>query len=210
MFSCRTRGFCPSCHAKRIDDSRLTEIFAREILTMLVRKELLSPEWAERILSWPHSGFNVHSLVRAKTKIEAERLGKYMLRPVLALERLTFLEPEGKVGYRWGRDGAGQETEVMDYLSGHGPLLRALRERPHLLIIWSWRLWRIGLNLVVLMASMRAAFACSCAGRPAGGRFGLYSWRRVCGSMSAAEESGDYFYRPNMLFGLDFRIFRCH
>jgi len=29
-----------------------------------------------------------------------------MLRPVLALERLTFLEPEGKVGYRWGRDGA--------------------------------------------------------------------------------------------------------
>jgi hypothetical protein len=56
------------------------------------------------------------SLVRAKTKPEAERVGKYMLRPVLALERLTFLEPEGKVGYRWGRDGAGQETEVMDYL----------------------------------------------------------------------------------------------
>ncbi len=56
------------------------------------------------------------SLVRAKTKPEAERVGKYMLRPVLALERLTFLEPEGKVSYRWGRDGAGQETEVMDYL----------------------------------------------------------------------------------------------
>jgi hypothetical protein len=29
---------------------------------------------------------------------------------VLALERLTILEPEDKVGYRWGRDGAGQET----------------------------------------------------------------------------------------------------
>ena len=54
------------------------------------------------------------SLVRAKTKPEAERVGKYMIRPVLALERLTFLEPEGKVGYRWGRDGAEQET--MDYL----------------------------------------------------------------------------------------------
>jgi hypothetical protein len=100
----------------QIDDLRLAEIFAREVLAMLVRKELLSPEWAERILSWPHSGFNVHSLVRAKTKIEAERVGKYMLRPVLALERLTFLELEGKVGYRWGRDGPGQETEVMDYL----------------------------------------------------------------------------------------------
>ena len=54
------------------------------------------------------------SLVRAKTKPEAERVGKHMLRPVLALERLTFLKPEGKVGYRWGRDGAEQET--MDYL----------------------------------------------------------------------------------------------
>ena len=30
--------------------------------------------------------------------------------------RLSFLEQEGKVGYRWGRDGAEQETEVMDYL----------------------------------------------------------------------------------------------
>ena len=83
----------------RIDDSRLAELFGREVLAMLVRKELLSPEWAERILSWPHTGFNVHSLVRAKTKPEAERVGKYMIRPVLALERLTFLEPEGKVGY---------------------------------------------------------------------------------------------------------------
>jgi len=121
----------------RIDDSRLTEIFAREVLAMLVRKELLSQKWAELILSWPHSGFNVHSLVRAKTKPEAERVGKDMLRPVLALERLTFLEPEGKVGYRRGRDGAEQETEVMDYLSGHGPLLRPLCERPYLSIIRS-------------------------------------------------------------------------
>jgi len=46
---------------------------------MLVRKELLSQEWAERILSWPHSGFKVHRLVRAKTKIEAERLGEIII-----------------------------------------------------------------------------------------------------------------------------------
>ena len=43
----------------RIDDLRLAEIFAREVLAMLVRKKLLSQEWVERILSWPHSGFNV-------------------------------------------------------------------------------------------------------------------------------------------------------
>jgi len=83
----------------RIDDSRLAEVFAREVLAMLVRKELLSPEWAERILSWRHTDFNVHSLVRAKTKSEAELVGEYMIRPLLSLERLAFLEPEGKVGY---------------------------------------------------------------------------------------------------------------
>jgi len=59
----------------RIDDARLAEIFAREVPADLVRKELLSPEWAERILSWWHTGLNVHSLVRAKTK--AVRVGRY-------------------------------------------------------------------------------------------------------------------------------------
>ena len=37
-----------------------------------------------------------------------------MTRPVLSLERLSFLEPEAKVGYRYGPDRAEQET--MDYL----------------------------------------------------------------------------------------------
>ena len=64
----------------RFDDSRLAEFFAREVLSDLVRKELLSPEWAERILSWRHTGFSVHSRVRARTKREAERVGKYMIR----------------------------------------------------------------------------------------------------------------------------------
>jgi hypothetical protein len=84
------------------------------VLSFLVGREILSPEWAERILSWRHTGFNVHSLVRTKTKPEAERVGKYMIRPLLSLDRLSFLEPEGKIGYRWGRGGAEQER--MDYL----------------------------------------------------------------------------------------------
>ena len=39
---------------------------------------------------------------------------KYMIRLLPALDRLFFLEQEGKVGYCWGREGAEQET--MDYL----------------------------------------------------------------------------------------------
>ncbi len=44
----------------RLDDARLADIFAREVLALLVSKGLLSPEWVERILSWRHTGFNVH------------------------------------------------------------------------------------------------------------------------------------------------------
>jgi hypothetical protein len=98
----------------RLDDSRLAELFAREVLGFLVRKELLSPEWADRLLSWRHTGFNVHSRVRAKTKAEAERVGKYMIPPLLSLERLSFSEKEGQVCYRYGKDG--QEMERLDYL----------------------------------------------------------------------------------------------
>jgi len=77
---------------------------------MLVGKELLSPERVERLLSWRHSWFNVHGLVRTETKAKAERVREYMIRPGVSLERLAFLEPEGRVGYRLGRDDEGQET----------------------------------------------------------------------------------------------------
>jgi len=92
----------------------MTELFGREVLAALVRKELLSPEWAERLLSWRHTEFSVHSRVRAKTKTETERVGKDMIRPLLSLERLSFPEKEAKVCYRYGKKP--EEVERMDYL----------------------------------------------------------------------------------------------
>ncbi len=74
-FSCKTRAFCPSCHAKRLEEwgewmreTLLLDVPHRQVLAFLIGRELLSPEWSERILSWRHTGFNVHSRVRAKTK----------------------------------------------------------------------------------------------------------------------------------------------
>jgi hypothetical protein len=98
----------------RVDDSRLAGLFARDVLTTLVHKELLSAEWAERLLSWRHTGFNVHSRVRAKTKTEAERVGKYMIRPRLSLDRLSLDERAAQVCYRFGKDVG--EVERVDYL----------------------------------------------------------------------------------------------
>jgi hypothetical protein len=56
-----------------------------------------NPEENSKVLK-RHTGFSVYSRVRAKTKPEAERVGKYMIRPLLALELLFFLEARGKGG----------------------------------------------------------------------------------------------------------------
>jgi len=76
-------------------------MFAREVFALLLREELISEAMVEKIMGWRHSGFSVHSQVRAKTREEAERVGKYMIRPLLSLERLSFSEKEGQVTVRY-------------------------------------------------------------------------------------------------------------
>jgi len=79
----------------RIDDSRLAKLFGREVLADLVGRELLSPEWADRLLSWRHTGFNVHSRVRARTKREDRIIDHLKLRFVAEMPsppQLAFQE----------------------------------------------------------------------------------------------------------------------
>jgi len=92
----------------------ITDFFSREVFALLLREELISEALVEKIAGWGHSGFSVHSKVRAKNRQEAERVGKYMIRPLLSLERLSLDEREGKVGYRYGEKP--EEVERMDYL----------------------------------------------------------------------------------------------
>ena len=101
-------------HVASFQDSLLAEFFKREVFALLLRQELISEALVEKIAGWRHSGFSVHSKVKAKTRKEAERVGKYMIRPLLSLERLSLDEREAKVCYRYG-EGA-EEVERMDYL----------------------------------------------------------------------------------------------
>jgi len=129
MFSCRTRGFCPivPCQADRrvgrVDEGGtyagcppppgcLHRAQDAAVFALLLSEELISEAMVEKIAGWRHSGFSVHSKVRAPTREEAERVGKYMIRPLLSLERLSFSEKDGKVSYRCGK----QDEERMDYL----------------------------------------------------------------------------------------------
>jgi len=55
---------------------------------------LINLELVEKIHSWHHTGFNVYSKVRATSKRDAERVGKYMIRSLLSLN-LIFIVIQG-------------------------------------------------------------------------------------------------------------------
>jgi hypothetical protein len=92
----------------------MAEFFKHEVFSLLLGEELISEALVEKIAGWRHSGFSVHSKVRAQTRQEAEQVGKYIIRSLLSLERLSFSEKEDKVCYRYGEEA--EELERMDYL----------------------------------------------------------------------------------------------
>jgi hypothetical protein len=100
------------------NDETLTRIFAHEVLASLVSKYLIGPEIREKILSWRHTGFNVHSKVRSTTSQDARRVARYMAKPVLALGRLSFDETQGKVIYQYGDcDTEHMEMDYLDFIA---------------------------------------------------------------------------------------------
>jgi hypothetical protein len=101
-------------HLAEFQDGLIAEFFSREVFAVLLGEKLISEALVEKIAGWRHSGFSVHSKVRTQTRKEAERVGKYMIRPLLSLDRLSFSEKEGKVCYRYGKEA--EEVERMDYL----------------------------------------------------------------------------------------------
>jgi len=98
----------------RFDDSLIAKFFSREVFSMLLHEGLINLELVQKILSWLHTGFNVHTKVMAKTRKDAESVGKYMIRPILSLQRLSFDETEGQLLYQY--DKGKLKTERMDYL----------------------------------------------------------------------------------------------
>jgi len=98
----------------RFNDDLLQEIFTREVFTLLLHKQLINLTLIQKILRWRHTGFHVHSKVRATSKQEAERVGKYMIRPILSLKRLSFDQAQGRVIYQYGKHSS--KLERMDYL----------------------------------------------------------------------------------------------
>ena len=80
----------------------LEEIFRAHILKLLVTLKLLPPERVQVLLSWKHSGFNLHAgePVPPENKAELEKLAQYILRNPFSVAKMTLESPTDTVIYR--------------------------------------------------------------------------------------------------------------
>lgn len=70
----------------------IAEIFRYELILSMVKKKVLAPEVADNLLSWRHSGFNVHATAPfdpSDAQLLENRLA-YAFRPPVALNRLSY------------------------------------------------------------------------------------------------------------------------
>ena len=101
------------------DTARLTEAFRRAVLRLFVRLELFDEDQAASMLTWPHSGFHVHTAVWVPEddRAFATRLARYCARNPVALERLTYDRTAKAVTYRSDKsEGPTAGTEIVDPL----------------------------------------------------------------------------------------------
>jgi len=105
------------------DTARLTEAFRRAVLRLFVRLELFDEDQAAGMLTWPHSGFHVHTAVWVPEddRAFATRLARYCARNPVALERLTYDRSANAVTYRSDKSEgptAGPETvDPLEFLA---------------------------------------------------------------------------------------------
>ena len=80
----------------------LEETFRNRVIAMLLKKELLPAERARMLLSWVHSGFNVHHSRRIwpKERTDLEAIAQYIIRNPFAEDKMTVDTRTGLVTYR--------------------------------------------------------------------------------------------------------------
>jgi len=95
-----------------VDEHAAELLFRHKVMRMLQDEGLLSEERTELLLSWRHTGFSVHNRVYVEPEDQpvVERLARYIMRPPISLDRMSW-DGEGEVRYR--RKG-GHEDLVLN------------------------------------------------------------------------------------------------
>ncbi|MBN1105992.1 MAG: transposase [Deltaproteobacteria bacterium] len=80
------------------DAQGLEKLFQHKVLSMLLRKGKIIEEVVEIILSWRHSGFNVHCGPRIQPGDEEalENIARYVVRASFSQERMTYVPERPK------------------------------------------------------------------------------------------------------------------
>jgi hypothetical protein len=116
------------------DTARLTEAFRRAVLRLFVRLELFDEDQAAGMLTWPHSGFHVHTAVWVPEddRAFATRLARYCARNPVAIERLTYDRSAKAVTYRSDKsEGPTAGTETVDPLEFLARVLVHIPDKGH-------------------------------------------------------------------------------
>ena len=116
------------------DAARLTEAFRRAVLRLFVRLELFDEDQAAGMLTWPHSGFLVHTAVWVPEddRAFATRLARYCARNPVTLERLTYDRAAQAVTYRSDKsEGPTAGTETVDPLEFLARVLVHIPDKGH-------------------------------------------------------------------------------
>jgi hypothetical protein len=112
--------------APAVDTKPLEKLFQHMILKMLLKKRKLTEEVVKLILSWRHSGFNVHCGPRIQPGDEnaMENLARYIVRASFSQERMIYAPDQSKVFYK-GKDGKHEKgfdaLEWMAAMCSHVP-----------------------------------------------------------------------------------------
>jgi len=88
--------------AQALDTEPLEKIFQHKVLGMLLREGKITEEVVKLIMSWGHSGFNVHCGPRIQPGDEEamENPAPYVVRASFCQERRIYLPDESRVLYR--------------------------------------------------------------------------------------------------------------
>jgi len=117
------------------------ETIRNRVLRLFVRRDLLSSDESEHMLTWENGGgFSLHAQVRivANDREGLERLLRYCTRPINAGERLSWLEKDERLIYRLSKPQHDGQTvlrltpmEFLDRMAVLIPSPRCHRHRYH-------------------------------------------------------------------------------
>lgn len=103
----------------QLSAERLTELFRRCVLSMLVRRQRLAEDTRKRLLAWEHSGFSawVGAPILPEEVSSRLRLARYLVKAPVSLERLDYDPTTCTVVYVSSKRNERRTLSGMDFLA---------------------------------------------------------------------------------------------